>query len=157
MEPAPRHAGFWRRFGAALADVVVVWLGITALGRLGLPIYSRAEHGASVEGLSASAGFAVEYNGFGTVLGVAVAWLYFALQESSRRQATLGKLLLGIRVTDLAGARIGFGRATGRHFAKYLSGVILMIGFVMAGLTRRKQALHDIIAGTLVVERPAAR
>jgi uncharacterized RDD family membrane protein YckC len=157
MEDAIRYAGFWRRFGAAVADLIVVWLGITVLGRLGLPIYNREEYSATVEGLSAGVSFSFEYNGFGTVLGVLVSWLYFALQESSRRQATLGKLMLRIRVTDLAGARIGFGRATARHFAKYLSGVILMIGFVMAGLTRRKQALHDMIAGTLVVERPAAR
>jgi uncharacterized RDD family membrane protein YckC len=152
-----RYAGFWRRFGAALADLVVVVLAITALGRLGLPIYRREEYSATVEGLSASAAFSFEYNGFGILLGVVISWLYFALLESSRGQATLGKLMLGIRVTDLAGARIGFGRAAGRHFAKYLSGVILMIGFFMAGLTRRKQALHDMIAGTLVVERPAAR
>src|SRR5262245_24273391 len=107
-----RYAGFWRRFGAALADLIVVVLAITVLGWLGLPIYRRQEYSAAVEGLSASAAFSFEYNGFGTVLGVLVSWLYFALQESSRAQATLGKLLVGIRVTDLAGARIGFGRAT---------------------------------------------
>jgi uncharacterized RDD family membrane protein YckC len=56
-----------------------------------------------------------------------------------------------LKVTDLEGRRISFARATGRHFAKLLSGFILMIGFIMAGFTQRKQALHDMIAGTLVV------
>jgi uncharacterized RDD family membrane protein YckC len=82
------------------------------------------------------------------------AWLYFSLMESSAYQATLGKRLVGIMVTDLSGQRIGFGRATARFFAKYLSQLILYIGFFMAGFTQRKQALHDLIASTLVVRKP---
>jgi uncharacterized RDD family membrane protein YckC len=70
--------------------------------------------------------------------------------ESSSKQATIGKLMLKIRVTNATGARIGFGRASGRYFAKFISGATLLIGYVMAGFTERKQALHDIIAGTLV-------
>jgi uncharacterized RDD family membrane protein YckC len=60
-------------------------------------------------------------------------------------------MALGIRVTDLDGGRISFGRATGRYFGKILSGLILGIGFLMAAFTERKQALHDLLAGTLVV------
>jgi uncharacterized RDD family membrane protein YckC len=75
--------------------------------------------------------------------------------ESSARQATLGKMALGIVVTDLDGNRIGFGRATGRYFAKILSALILLIGFIMAAFTQKKQGLHDIIAGTLVVKKAA--
>jgi len=82
-----------------------------------------------------------------------IGWLYFALMESSGRQGTLGKHLLGIRVTGLDGGRISFGRATGRYFGKILSGMILMVGYLMAGFTDRKQALHDMLAGTLVVRR----
>jgi uncharacterized RDD family membrane protein YckC len=78
-------------------------------------------------------------------------WLYYALMESSNKQATLGKLALGIVVTDLSGGRISFGRATGRYFGKIISGLILYIGFIMAGLTEKKQALHDIMASCLVV------
>jgi len=63
-------------------------------------------------------------------------------------------MLLGIQVVDLEGRQISFGRASGRHFAKILSTIILMIGFLMALFTQRKQALHDIIAGCLVVKRP---
>lgn len=76
--------------------------------------------------------------------------------ESSPYQATAGKLALRIKVTDRAGKRIGFGRATGRHFAEILSSLTLGIGFVMAGFTKRRQALHDMIASTLVVMKSAS-
>jgi uncharacterized RDD family membrane protein YckC len=82
-----------------------------------------------------------------------VNWLYFTLQESSQRQATIGKMALGIVVTDLNGERIGFAKATGRYFAKILSAIILLIGFIMVAFTEKKQGLHDILAGTLVVFR----
>jgi len=86
----------------------------------------------------------------GLVLAVA-EWLYFALMESSNRMATLGKMAIGIKVTDLNGNRVSFGRATGRYFARILSGMILMIGYIMAGFTQKKQALHDTMASCLVV------
>ena len=82
--------------------------------------------------------------------GFLVAWIYEASMESSSRQATLGKMALSLSVVDLQGNRISFARASGRHFAKFLSGIILLIGYIMAGFTERKQALHDMIAGTLV-------
>jgi uncharacterized RDD family membrane protein YckC len=80
-------------------------------------------------------------------------WLYYALLESSAWQATLGKKALGLEVTDMEGRRISFGRATGRFFAKIISALILWIGFIMAGFTEKKQALHDMIAGTLVIRK----
>ncbi len=87
---------------------------------------------------------------FGFVIGVAGSWLYEALMESSSRQATLGKMIFQMKVTDLSGSRISFARATGRYFAKWLSGLTLFIGYIIAGFTERKQALHDMVAGTLV-------
>ncbi len=80
-----------------------------------------------------------------------INWLYHAVMESSAKQATLGKLLLQIRVTDSNGQRISFGKATARHFSKILSTSLLFIGFMMAGWTKKKQALHDKVAGCLVV------
>ncbi len=77
-------------------------------------------------------------------------YLYHALMESSANQATVGKMLLKIKVTDLEGQRISFWRATSRHFSKILSTAILLIGFLMPGWTKRKQTLHDKIAGCLV-------
>ena len=85
------------------------------------------------------------------VFGALVKWIYEALMESSSRQATVGKIALGLKVTDLEGKRISFSRASGRVFGKYISAMIFFIGYIMAGFTERKQALHDMIAGTLVV------
>jgi uncharacterized RDD family membrane protein YckC len=82
-----------------------------------------------------------------------LSWIYYASMESSTWQATLGKKILGLKVTDLAGNRITFARASGRFFGKILSGMILGIGFLMAGFTARKQALHDILAGCLVLRQ----
>ncbi len=80
-------------------------------------------------------------------------WLYQAIMESSSKQATLGKMLLKIKVTDLDGQRISFWKATARHFSKILSTLTLLAGYLMAGWTNKKQALHDKIAGCLVVVR----
>jgi uncharacterized RDD family membrane protein YckC len=84
------------------------------------------------------------------VLVVIIPWIYCAGLEASRNQATLGEIALRIVVTDMQGRRISFARATLRHFAKFLSALIVFIGFTMIALTRRKQGLHDRIAGTLV-------
>lgn len=133
------YAAFWRRMVAAVLDSVVLWLGMVIIVVVMAAIGSGdGEGGALVFPIS-----------------LAGAWLYSALMESSSRQATLGKLALGIKVSDLNGQRIGFGRATGRHFGKLISSITLCIGYVMAGFTRRRQALHDKIAGTLVVTQTA--
>jgi uncharacterized RDD family membrane protein YckC len=125
---ATTYAGFWKRFVAYLIDAIL--LGI--IGAL-LTINMDREAASTVT----------------TILG----WLYFAGMESSARQATVGKSVLGIYVTGLDGQRISFLRATGRYFAKFLSAIILLIGFIMAAFTARKQALHDMIASTLVLSR----
>jgi uncharacterized RDD family membrane protein YckC len=75
------------------------------------------------------------------------------LLESSRLQATLGKIAFGIIVADLSGKRISFLRATGRFFGKVLSGQVLLIGYIMAAFMQRRQALHDLLAGTVVVNK----
>jgi len=77
--------------------------------------------------------------------------IYHALMESSSWQATLGKRMLGIRVTDERGERITFARATARHCARLLCQFTLLIGYLMVMLTARSQGLHDKVAGTLVV------
>ena len=84
-------------------------------------------------------------------LVIVLAWLYGALMESSRYQATLGKMVLGIVVTDMNGQRVSIARATGRHFGKWVSSLILGIGYLMIAFTEKKQGLHDIMAGCLVV------
>ncbi|MEO5559311.1 MAG: RDD family protein [Dokdonella sp.] len=136
-------AGFWRRCAALLLDGVVVGVIGWVVSAVGMMMFAN--------GGSASA---IVAGSFGmSLLLVIVDWLYFALQESSPAQATLGKRAMGIKVTDDYGRRIGFGRASGRFFGKIISGVIFYVGFMLAGWTARKQALHDMIAGTLVVFR----
>jgi uncharacterized RDD family membrane protein YckC len=149
-----KYAGFWRRFFAYLIDAILFsivffviggYFGLADIelsGRLGTETsqYSRAADAPE------SAQYAFQ------LVALVVAWLYWALLESSAKQATLGKMALGIKVTDLDGNRISFGRATGRHFAKFVSGIILLIGYIMAAFTAKKQALHDIIASTLVIK-----
>lgn len=96
--------------------------------------------------------FQIFINAFSWLVG----WLYHAWMESSSWQATLGKRLVGLRVTDMEGNRISFGRATGRYFGKLLSGFICSIGYIMAAFTEKKQALHDIMASTLVLQGAAS-
>jgi uncharacterized RDD family membrane protein YckC len=83
---------------------------------------------------------------------IVLGWLYAALQESGRTQATIGKRAMGILVVDLDGYPISFGKASGRHFGKIVSGMILYIGFFMALFTERKQTLHDMMAGCIVIK-----
>ncbi len=90
----------------------------------------------------------------GFVVGLTAIWLYFAVLESSPRQATLSGPILGVRVTDLEGERITFTHATGRHFAMYLSAITpFAVGYWMAFWTRRRQTLHDMLARTLVLKK----
>ena len=146
------YAGFWLRFVAYLLDVVAIWI-------VALPIYLLL---GTTLGLSMSS---IARNPDAMMLGSALGgillfegcvlvgvWLYYAFFESSAWQGTVGKKVLGLRVTDLEGNRISFGRATGRFFAKLVSNFTMMIGYIMAGFTERKQALHDMIAGCLVVK-----
>jgi uncharacterized RDD family membrane protein YckC len=88
-------------------------------------------------------------------LSILATWLYHSLLESSSWQATVGKKAVGLRVTDMFGNRIGFGRATGRYFASILSGMICLIGFIMVAFSEKKQGLHDMLAGTLVLKGPS--
>jgi uncharacterized RDD family membrane protein YckC len=142
----PPHGGFWLRVLAYILDSIILNIGVSIISfligiGLGLQMRSGASGSETMEAISGLTGGAV---------GLLGSWLYFALMESSSNQATLGKMALGLAVTEESGRRIGFGRATGRYFAKILSGLILLVGFMMVGWTRRKQGLHDMIAGTLV-------
>ncbi len=151
-------AGIGARFMAALIDGVVIGIPIGIISTaLSAMMAARVIHRTSRD-TSFNPGMAAEamgtfFAGFGfiMILSVVLSWAYFALMESSRWQGTLGKKAMGIRVTDLNGARITLGRATIRLAVKaFLSGWFLL-GYIMAFFTQRKQALHDLIAGTLVL------
>lgn len=127
---ADPYGGFWIRLLAWIIDVAIVY-GVL------LPILFFS---------------AIAFHGVSGLAGLCAGWLYFALMESSTKQATVGKIVCGLRVTDLHGQRIDFGRASIRYFSKILSGLILCIGYIMIGFTDRHQGLHDMIAGTLVMK-----
>lgn len=136
-----QYAGFWKRFVAAFLDGIILYIVGALIGFIFGFVYTTALQ--TTEGLQ----------GISFILGIGVGWLYNTLMESSKKQATLGKQAMGIIVTDLKGNRISFGRATGRYFAEVISGAILFIGYIMAAFTEKKQALHDIIASTLVISK----
>lgn len=122
----PVYAGFSRRVAAYLLDYLVLLIPILLLSLVPLPALVP-------------------------LLQIGVWLTYKVVLEAGQRQATFGKRAMGIKVTDLQGRRISIGRAFGRSCGSILSGLLLCLGFVMAGFTKRRQALHDMLASTLVV------
>lgn len=120
-----KYAGFWRRFLAHIIDAAILFIPMIIIDSA--------------------------FDQFGFIFNIILIWQYYAFQESSSYQATLGKRALGLKVTDMKGKRISYGRATGRYYASFISALILCIGYVMIAFTKKKQALHDKIAETLVV------
>jgi uncharacterized RDD family membrane protein YckC len=136
---AVEYASFGARFGALVIDqIIVVVLGLI-LGFVGGIVMA-------VSGSTPTGGELI-WN----VLGILVTWIYYAGLESSSQMATLGKRVLGLKVTDLQGQRIDFARASGRHFGKILSALFLGIGFLMMIWDEKNQTLHDKMSGCLVV------
>jgi len=131
VEPFAGYGGFWLRVVAVLIDWIILSIA-TAI--LSLP------------------------TGFTTIpfIGIVLHWLYDAGMTASQQRATLGKLAVGLKVTDYAGHRLTFARATGRHFAKWISFFVLCIGHLMVAFTAKKRGLHDLIAGTLVLKHAGA-
>jgi uncharacterized RDD family membrane protein YckC/Tfp pilus assembly major pilin PilA len=128
----PLYAGFWRRLAATFIDGIILMVPNGAVSYV-----FRDRPMLSLLG------------------SIAVACVYFAGFHASGKQATPGKMAFGIKVTDVDGNRISIARALGRYFATWISTLILMIGWLLAAFTERKQALHDMIAGTLVVSASA--
>jgi len=144
---ATGYAGFWIRFVAFIIDAIIVRVVVAPIGM----IFGIAGLAGGMTHGFPHLGMAIFGGGVTFMFALVASWLYEALMESSSYQATLGKMIFGMKVTDLNGNRISFAQATGRHFAKLLSW-ILFIGFIMVGFTERKQGLHDILAGTLVLK-----
>lgn len=145
----PYYAGFWKRFAAYFIDeIILTFVGIMMMlvvaGIVGIPL--------ELSGVDEDFIVPLVLVYFG-IIDFLLNWLYYTALESSGRQATLGKMAMGIVVTDMDGKRISFGRANGRFWSKLLSGLFLSIGYIIAGFTERKQALHDLIAATLVSNR----
>ncbi len=147
--PHVTYAGFWKRFAAQFIDAIILGIGGFVLGAIagGFIGLLLGLLGSDINTIQAISGLA------GYIIGMVFNWLYFTLFESSERRATPGKRALGIIVTDLNGNRISFAKANGRYWGKILSMLMLFIGYIMAGFTEKKQALHDIISGCLVVDK----
>ncbi len=166
------YAGFWKRLVAYFIDQIILSfinfiVIIPAIIFLGVSFFS-SEY---LEFEGSYSNVAERYEDWDHLMSVAdatliiftllfvflivaiIQWLYFSLMESSAKQATPGKRIMNLVVTDINGERISFARATGRYFGKIISGIVLYIGFIMAAFTERKQALHDILAGCLVLDR----
>lgn len=163
------YAGFWKRFLAYIIDEILLsavlsFLFIPFSILFGLLVFSafamdEFEHYSMINFIQH------EFNDVSIqeilmfiilitifiIVAVIVQWLYYAIMESSSKQGTVGKMVLNLKVVDLVGNKLSFGRATGRFFGKILSGLILNIGYIMAAFTERKQALHDMLAGCLVI------
>lgn len=136
------YAGFWKRFAAVIIDSIIVY-GIIFV------LMTMLGYGEMTGGIKA----AIINIALLNLLSFVIYVLYWSLFESSRLQATPGKMALGIKVTDINGGRVSFGRALGRNLGKIISGLTLNIGYVMAGFTVRKQALHDKMADCLVMDK----
>lgn len=165
------YAGFWKRFAAYLIDMIVIYIVVAIVGGL-LAMFVDISHlGQSIDSVAASVDTATATEevdaldhsavpvslivGLLTFVPFLVLFpaLYFILQEGSRHQATLGKRCLGIKVCDLQGAGISRWRAFGRYFCKSMSGYVL-VGYLFAAFTSRKQALHDLMIESIVVNAP---
>lgn len=144
------YAGFWRRFAALIIDSILVGVVnqiIQAISGVGTRIQEVvAEDPSDISGIMSAAGPV-------WAIGFAIQLAYFAYFESSEKQATFGKQALGLIVTDMNGERITFGKAAVRFISKIISGLIIGIGYLMQPFTDKKQALHDMIAGTLVYKK----
>ncbi len=135
---AVQYAGFWARVAAYFVDFAIIMIAYLVLGIAGI------FGGPMVATLMG-------------VLSFFLNLLYWPVMESSARQATFGKQLLGLQVTTLDGDQTSFLRALGRNLAKFLSALPLCLGFVMAAFTGRKQCLHDMVASCVVVQNGPSR
>jgi uncharacterized RDD family membrane protein YckC len=148
-----RYAGFWARAGAWLIDQLVVGIPYNIATAVLVPYTPPNVTTTTDSGGRVTAHWTGDWGTFAAVLaaGIVITWLYSALLLSSHRRATVGKMALGLVVTDESGGRISFARASGRYFAGTLNSLTRGIGYLMVIWTDRKQALHDRIAGTVVV------
>lgn len=138
--PQFAYASPWKRLAALAMDVILLNLAIFILFYL-IGSFVSPHVAASEE-------FGSRINGIGFLL----SWMYFAFMESSDKQATIGKSLMGLIVTDENGDRVTFARATGRFWGRFISVMIIFIGFIMAFFTQKRQTLHDIMAGCFVLD-----
>ncbi|HYC86510.1 MAG TPA: RDD family protein [Chryseosolibacter sp.] len=155
------YAGFLHRLGAIIIDGIIIGILQSVVIT---PILAMVGFGMAAD-IQNAGGDVSEAEAMGMIAGIMAAamgaWLtamvvgilYYSILESSKFQGTVGKMAVGIKVTDMNGDRISFGKALLRSIGRQISGLILFIGYLMAAFTEKKQALHDMIAGTLVLKK----
>ncbi len=157
--PTRPYAGFWMRFLAYIIDALVlgvftipILVGAALLMGIGTSIANLPRGRDPFE--NGMPPFFAEFVLVFVLVIIGGGWLYYALLESSEWQGTAGKKALGLQVTDMNGTRVSFSRASGRYFAKMVTQLVpLGFGFILAGITDKKQALHDMIASCLVLRK----
>ncbi len=151
------------RFLALIIDAIIIgiirsFLIVPVLAAMGIGLVNDLQHvdpdrPQEMIGILAPI---IAMAGIVSLISTAIWVLYYALMESSKFQGSVGKIALGIIVVDAHGARLDFTKALVRNLCKIISGFILCIGFIIAAFTEKKQALHDMIANTFVIRKPAS-
>ncbi|MBV6645719.1 MAG: RDD family protein [Cyclobacteriaceae bacterium] len=151
------YGGFWIRFVALIIDGVALYIVqtilLTILGAVGLGFATGGGFDLAALSNPESIGALVSAIMAASVVGWIIQILYGTIMESSKYQATLGKMALGLKVTDINGNRLDFIKSLLRQIGKIISGMLLLIGYIIAAFTEKKQALHDYIASTVVVKK----
>ena len=146
------------RLVAFIIDAIIIgvlqsFVFVPILGVLGISIFNSTPDMSDPDQVAGMVATIVAAMGTVWILAMIIQILYFTFMESSKYQATVGKLALGIIVTDVNGAKLDFTKALVRNLCRIISNITMLIGYIIAGFTEKKQALHDIIAGTLVVKK----
>lgn len=142
-----------QRILAFILDGMILLIVLGVIEAVGLPVFDDIGINEIVVDGATEAQRQIEYSIPGIVVTLALFWGYFVGFEVSKYEATPGKIAMALRVTDMAGRRVGVIRATVRHFAKFLTIATLSIGFFIAIFTRKRQTLHDLIAGCVVISK----
>src|SRR6478736_3800757 len=150
------YAGFWIRFVAIIIDGIIVgiiraFLVVPILAAVGISFATNFQNfdaeNMDMEEFIPLLAAVIAAAGALALLSTVIWVLYGTLMEASKYQATLGKIALGLIVTDINGGKLDFSKALVRNLGKLLSNFIFLIGYIMAAFTEKKQGLHDIIAG----------
>ena len=162
-------AGFWKRYVAYFIDIVILYIAVEVLSTLYFSfqahsemetltqIYNSLQAGSTTGEQPEPYVLMQQLENvlmpaliFSTAVYFILGGIYFSIMESSRHQATIGKRMLGIKVTNAKGEPIKLPQAIGRYCAASLSWITLNLGHAFAAWTPERRALHDYIASTRV-------
>lgn len=140
-------AGFWRRAVAYLLDTIIISLAFGFVAALYPSVFLKFPD--AVPSLTSLP----QLTPAGWAITITATWVYYSLFEASVWHATLGKRVMGLYVADMSGRPLSFGRAAARNGAKLISSLTFLVGYLVAGFTEKKQALHDLLTSCLVLRR----